>query len=167
MKHKFILGKKLICLGLISAMVISLSSCGILERFGLGGSNADTASEPSPSASAAAQLTQEELIIGEWGFERVVTPAGEYTSLSQVDLTGTPLEDYADILSTVLENGAVSFSDDGTVSFSILSADYTLSGGRLTISSSLLPTEMSIDCNIDGDEMELSEQGVTIYLARQ
>ena len=161
MKHKFILGKKLICLGLISAMVISLSSCGILERFGLGGSNADTASEPSPSASAAAQLTQGELIIGEWGFERVVTPAGEYTSLSQVDLTGTPLEDYADILSTVLENGAVSFSDDGTVSFSILS------GGRLTISSSLLPTEMSIDCNIDGDEMELSEQGVTIYLARQ
>ena len=167
MKHKFILGKQLVRPAPIAAMVIWLSSCGILERFGLGGSNADTASEPSPSASAAAQLTQGELIIGEWGFERVVTPAGEYTSLSQVDLTGTPLEDYADILSTVLENGAVSFSDDGTVSFSILSADYTLSGGRLTISSSLLPTEMSIDCNIDGDEMELSEQGVTIYLARQ
>lgn len=84
-------------------------------------------SSPTPSPASAqttaeqATKTPEEEIVGEWKIESILDKSGNTVSLSDVDLTGTPLEEMSGVIGMVLKTGVtLNFKADKTVSFSVL-----------------------------------------------
>ena len=98
-------------------------------------------SSPTPSPASAqttaeqATKTPEEEIVGEWKIESILDKSGNTVSLSDVDLTGTPLEEMSGVIGMVLKTGVtLNFKADKTVSFSVLSGNYEINDNKLTLS---------------------------------
>lgn len=141
----------------------SLSSCG-----SLGKKAAETAS-PAPVSTAATDenLTPEEAIIGSWEIEAIIDKDDNSSTISDIDLKGTVLENYESVVQTILKKGVTfDFKDDKTVSFLLFSAEYQISEDKLTLSIPQISQSMSLDYEIDGKDLSVDFEEFTLKLSK-
>ena len=131
-------------------------------------------SSPTPSPASAqttaeqATKTPEEEIVGEWKIESILDKSGNTVSLSDVDLTGTPLEEMAGVIGMVLKTGVtLNFKADKTVSFSVLSGNYEINDNKLTLSVPQVSKSIELSYSIDNNDMKVKIDSYSINLKRQ
>lgn len=131
-------------------------------------------SSPTPSPASAqttaeqATKTPEEEIVGEWKIESILDKNGNTVSLSDVDLTGTPLEEMSGVIGMVLKTGVtLNFKADKTVSFSVLSGNYEINGNKLTLSVPQVSKSIELSYSIDNNDMKVKIDSYSINLKRQ
>ena len=131
-------------------------------------------SSPTPSPASAqttaeqATKTPEEEIVGEWKIESILDKSGNTVSLSDVDLTGTPLEEMSGVIGMVLKTGVtLNFKADKTVSFSVLSGNYEINDNKLTLSVPQVSKSIELSYSIDNNNMKVKIDSYSINLKRQ
>ena len=131
-------------------------------------------SSPTPSPASAqttaeqATKTPEEEIVGEWKIESILDKSGNTVSLSDVDLTGTPLEEMSGVIGMVLKTGVtLNFKADKTVSFSVLSGNYEINDNKLTLSVPQVSKSIELSYSIDNTDMKVKIDSYSINLKRQ
>ena len=131
-------------------------------------------SSPTPSPASAqttaeqATKTPEEEIVGEWKIESILDKSGNTVSLSDVDLTGTPLEEMSGVIGMVLKTGVtLNFKADKTVSFSVLSGNYEINDNKLTLSVPQVSKSIESSYSIDNNNMKVKIDSYSINLKRQ
>lgn len=131
-------------------------------------------SSPTPSPASArttveqATKTPEEEIVGEWKIESILDKNGNTVSLSDVDLTGTPLEEMSGVIGMVLKTGVtLNFKADKTVSFSVLSGNYEINDNKLTLSVPQVSKSIELSYSIDNNDMKVKIDSYSINLKRQ
>ena len=131
-------------------------------------------SSPTPSPASAqttaeqATKTPEEEIGGEWKVESILDKSGNTVSLSDVDLTGTPLEEMSGVIGMVLKTGVtLNFKADKTVSFSVLSGNYEINDNKLTLSVPQVSKSIELSYSIDNNNMKVKIDSYSINLKRQ
>ena len=131
-------------------------------------------SSPTPSPASAqttaeqATKTTEEEIVGEWKIESILDKSGNTVSLSDVDLTGTPLEEMSGVIGMVLKTGVtLNFKADKTVSFSVLSGNYEINDNKLTLSVPQVSKSIELSYSIDNNDMKVKIDSYSINLKRQ
>ena len=131
-------------------------------------------SSPTPSPASAqttaeqATKTPEEEIVGEWKIESILDKSGNTVSLSDVDLTGTPLEEMSGVIGMVLKTGVtLNFKADKTVSFSVLSGNYEINDNKLTLSVLQVSKSIELSYSIDNNDMKVKIDSYSINLKRQ
>ena len=131
-------------------------------------------SSPTPSPASAqttaeqATKTPEEEIVGEWKIESILDKSGNTVSLSDVDLTGTPLEEMSGVIGMVLKTGVtLNFKADKTVSFSVLSGNYEINDNKLTLSVPQVSKSIELSYSIDNNDMKVKIDSYSINLKRQ
>ena len=131
-------------------------------------------SSPTPSPASAqttaeqATKTPEEEIVGEWKIESILDKSGNTVSLSDVDLTGTPLEEMSGVIGMVLKTGfTLNFKADKTVSFSVLSGNYEINDNKLTLSVPQVSKSIELSYSIDNNNMKVKIDSYSINLKRQ
>ena len=131
-------------------------------------------SSPPPSPASAqttaeqATKTPEEEIVGEWKIESILDKSGNTVSLSDVDLTGTPLEEMSGVIGMVLKTGVnLNFKADKTVSFSVLSGNYEINDNKLTLSVPQVSKSIELSYSIDNNNMKVKIDSYSINLKRQ
>ena len=131
-------------------------------------------SSPTPSPASAqttaeqATKTPEEEIVGEWKIESILDKSGNTVSLSDVDLTGTPLEEMSGVIGMVLKTGVtLNFKADKTVSFSVLSGNYEINDNKLTLSVPQVSKSIELSYSIDNNNMKVKIDSYSINLKGQ
>ena len=131
-------------------------------------------SSPTPSPASAqttaeqATKTPEEEIVGEWKIESILDKSGNTVSLSDVDLTGTPLEEMSGVIGMVLKTGVtLNFKADKTVSFSFLCGNYEINDNKLTLSVPQVSKSIELSYSIDNNNMKVKIDSYSINLKRQ
>ena len=131
-------------------------------------------SSPTPSPASAqttaeqATKTPEEEIVGEWKIESILDKSGNTVSLSDVDLTGTPLEEMSGVIGMVFKTGVtLNFKADKTVSFSVLSGNYEINDNKLTLSVPQVSKSIELSYSIDNNNMKVKIDSYSINLKRQ
>ena len=131
-------------------------------------------SSPTPSPASAqttaeqATKTPEEEIVGEWKIESILDKSGNTVSLSDVDLTGTPLEEMSGVIGMVLKTGVtLNFKAHKTVSFSVLSGNYEINDNKLTLSVPQVSKSIELSYSIDNNNMKVKIDSYSINLKRQ
>ena len=131
-------------------------------------------SSPTPSPASAqttaeqATKTPEEEIVGEWKIESILDKSGNTVSLSDVDLTGTPLEEMSGVIGMVLKTGVtLNFKADKTASFSVLSGNYEINDNKLTLSVPQVSKSIELSYSIDNNNMKVKIDSYSINLKRQ
>lgn len=167
MKFKKVLKITAVSLAAIIGSV-SLASCSIP---GL----SKKISQSTPAETAAAALptensqSPEEAIIGKWEVKNVTDKNGNEVNLSDIDLSATPLSDYAGIIGMVLKAGVtIEFKADNTIPLIITSGKYEIDGSRLKISIPDISSQsITTDFEISGNSMKIEISGYTINLAKK
>lgn len=143
---------------------VSLTACSIP------GFKSSPAPSPASAQTAAEQATKtpEEEIIGEWKIESILDKSGNTVSLSDVDLTGTPLEEMSGVIGMVLKTGVtLNFKTDKTVSFSVLSGNYEINDNKLTLSVPQVSKSIELSYSIDNNDMTVKIDSYSINLKKQ
>lgn len=143
---------------------VSLTACSIP------GFKSSPTPSPASAQTAAEQATKtpEEEIIGEWKIESILDKNGNTVSLSDVDLTGTPLEEMSGVIGMVLKTGVtLNFKTDKTVSFSVLSGNYEINDNKLTLSVPQVSKSIELSYSIDNNDMTVKIDSYSINLKKQ
>ena len=139
----------------------SLTACS-LPKFGK-----QTATETLAS-TAEATLSPEQAIIGTWEVKTVTDPSGKEVSVSDINLSGTPLESMSGIIGSILKQGVkLNFKSDNTVSLSIFSGNYTLADDTLEISIPQLSQSFKLPCKIEGNTLKAEISSYTATLTKE
>lgn len=143
---------------------VSLTACSIP------GFKSSSTPSPASAQTTAEQATKtpEEEIVGEWKIESILDKSGNTVSLSDVDLTGTPLEEMSGVIGMVLKTGVtLNFKADKTVSFSVLSGNYEINDNKLTLSVPQVSKSIELSYSIDNNDMKVKIDSYSINLKRQ
>ncbi len=142
---------------------VSLVSCSIP------GSSKNNAKSTPTAAQAEPTKSPEELIVGKWEVKSISDQNGEDVNLSDVDLSGTPLSDYANVIGMILKTGVtIEFKADKTIPLIVTSGKYEIDGSRLKISVPDMSSQsVTADFNINGNSMELNISGYTLNLIKE
>ena len=148
---------------------VSLASCSIP-----GLSKKGSESTPAETTTATAIQTEpskspEEVIVGKWEVKEVTDKNGNEVNLSDVDLSATPLSDYAGIIGMVLKAGVtIEFKADNTIPLVITSGKYEIDGSELKISiPDISAQSITTDFEIIGNTMKIEISGYTINLTKK
>lgn len=143
---------------------VSLTACSIP------GFKSSPTPSPASDQTTAEQATKtpEEEIVGEWKIESILDKNGNTVSLSDVDLTGTPLEEMSGVIGMVLKTGVtLNFKADKTVSFSVLSGNYEINDNKLTLSVPQVSKSIELSYSIDNNDMKVKIDSYSINLKKQ
>lgn len=129
--------------------------------------------EPAAATMAATEAPPsadpETAIVGKWEISEITDKNGSEVNLSDVDLSGTPLANYASVIGMVLKTGVtLEFKADKTIPLVITSGQYEIDDNKLKISiPSISSNSITADCEINGNTMTLIISGYTISLAKK
>lgn len=141
--------------------ITSLCSCSFGKK--------DTGTPTAATQTEPAAASPDELIVGKWEITDITDKDGQSVNLSDVDLSGTPLESYSSVIGMVLKKGAsIEFKADKTIPLVITNGEYEIDGDTLSISiPSLSDKSIKSKYEVSSDELILSIGGYKIALKKK
>lgn len=145
---------------------VSLTSCTL---WGKGNSVDEPAIQTTTEAPASPTVNPETAIIGKWEVSKIQDKDNNEISISDIDLSTTPLANYSSVIKMVMKKGVtVEFKSDNTIPLVVTTGKYEIVGNALKISVPSLATgELAADFEINDSALTLSLGGYTVTLTKQ